>query len=139
MPSIADIRREKARQLARDAGGQAEFARKVGYSDSRVSQLLGTNFIRNIGNRSAHEIERAFGKEDGWLSLPDVAENTTNTASTNNQPAKEDHFYFIHVHEDLLEIISAWNTATEMGRNAIKAAARAAPRDEAKLRLVKNG
>ena len=67
MGKIEDTRRKNARQLAAITGGPAKFARKTGLSDSRVSQIIGENFTRNIGNKTAQLIESSFGKPEGWL------------------------------------------------------------------------
>lgn len=63
------IRRMKTLQLVEQAGGPAKFARKIGRSDSQVSQILGGKH-RQIGARLARDIEKAFGLEPGYLDTP---------------------------------------------------------------------
>jgi len=64
-----DIRRENARKLAADAGGLTEFARKTGMENSQVSQLIGKNPTKNIGNIVAARIENAFDLVEGSLDI----------------------------------------------------------------------
>lgn len=64
-----DIRRENARKLAADAGGLAEFARKTGMENSQVSQIIGKNPTKNIGNIVAARIENAFDLVEGSLDV----------------------------------------------------------------------
>lgn len=68
-----DTRRENARRLAAAAGGLAEFGRKTGMENSQVSQIIGKNPTKNIGNIVAARIERAFDLAEGSL---DVAPST---------------------------------------------------------------
>lgn len=62
-----DIRRENARQLAREVGGITAFSNKIGKSQPQASHLIGANPVKNIGPGIARQIERAFGKPHGWL------------------------------------------------------------------------
>lgn len=62
-----ETRRDNARELARSVGGAAEFGRTVGMEASQVSQLIGKNPIKNIGNSIARRIETSFSKPEGWL------------------------------------------------------------------------
>lgn len=66
----SDIRRQNARNLAEDIGGSAELARRISMSDSQVSQLIGENPVKNIGQIIARRIEEAFNKPEGWLDIP---------------------------------------------------------------------
>lgn len=60
--------RELARRLSKDGGsGFKEIAEKMGWQQSLTSQLLGANAKRKITDQRAREIEKAFGKEHGWL------------------------------------------------------------------------
>jgi hypothetical protein len=65
-----EIRRQNARELARAAGGQTEFGRMVDMEGPQVSQIIGKNPIKNIGNSIAKRIEIAFSKPEGWLDQP---------------------------------------------------------------------
>lgn len=64
-----DVRRENARELARTIGGLAEFGRTLEMEGSQVSQLIGKNPVKNIGNSIARRIERAFSKPEGWIDV----------------------------------------------------------------------
>ena len=67
-----EIRRENARSLADQAGGQVEFGRALDMVPSQVSQLIGRTPIKNIGNSIAKRIEQAFEKPAGWLDVRHV-------------------------------------------------------------------
>jgi phage repressor protein C with HTH and peptisase S24 domain len=62
-----EIRRANTLELARQIGGPAAFGRKMGMSDSQVSQIIGKTPTKNIGNIVAHRIEDRFEKARGWL------------------------------------------------------------------------
>lgn len=64
---ITNIRRENARRLAREAGGPAEFGRRVAMADSQITHLIGEKKTKNIGAIIARRIEKAFNKPIGWL------------------------------------------------------------------------
>lgn len=63
----SDIRLKNARLLVAESGGLAEFAKRVGMSDSQASQIVGKNPTRGIGNTTAPRIEDAFNRNAGWL------------------------------------------------------------------------
>lgn len=63
----ATIRLRNVRALIKEAGGPADFARRVGMSDSQVGQVAGPKPTRGIGNIVAGRIEVAFNKPTGWL------------------------------------------------------------------------
>jgi hypothetical protein len=65
-----ELRRENARKLASGKGGKADFARLVSMEPSQVSQLIGPNPSKNIGNSIARRIERAYELPEGWIDLP---------------------------------------------------------------------
>ena len=65
--NVKDIRRENMRALARQAGGISEIAERLDKSQSQISHLIGSNPIKNIGDRIASEVEQAFNKPHGWL------------------------------------------------------------------------
>lgn len=65
--TVSDVRRENARLLAKEVGGLAAFARRIGRADPYVSQVIGANPQRGIGHAMARHIEAAFGKPQGWL------------------------------------------------------------------------
>jgi phage repressor protein C with HTH and peptisase S24 domain len=62
-----EIRRENARKLAAACESKVEFARLLGMEPSQVSQIIGPNPSKNIGNSVARRIEKAFGKPEKWL------------------------------------------------------------------------
>lgn len=65
----AEIRLENARRLASEVGQPADFARRLGMSDSQMGQLIGRNPVRNIGPRIARRMEEVCGKPEGWLDV----------------------------------------------------------------------
>lgn len=67
---VYEIRLVNVRNLAHKCGGPAEFARKTGLSDSRVSQIIGKNPTKQIGPKAARDIEKSFGLAHGELDLP---------------------------------------------------------------------
>lgn len=64
-----ELRRENARKLASGKGGKADFARVVSMEPSQVSQLIGPNPSKNIGNSIARRIEQAYKLPEGWLDV----------------------------------------------------------------------
>lgn len=70
-----DVRRENARKLAVDAGGLTEFGRRIGMENSQVSQIIGKNPTKNIGNIVAARIEQAFGLAEGALDTRPAPES----------------------------------------------------------------
>ncbi len=137
MAKIDDIRRQNARDLAKQAGGPANFARKVGMADSRVSQLIGEKYVRNIGGKAAGSIEDAFGMEPGWLdtdhSRPANATPQVGAIEKGPLPLKVSLAY---VTDEELGILTSFREANEMGRDLIVEASIAAPRDEKKLQKI---
>lgn len=70
MKSISELRRENALALiAKDEtiSGLTDFAKKIGKAQAYVSNILGENPKRNIGNQVAREIEKYFNIQSGWL------------------------------------------------------------------------
>lgn len=64
---IKTIRRENARRVAQEMGGAAALARALDMPNSGVSQIIGKNPRRNIGDTMARRIEDAGGYHHGWL------------------------------------------------------------------------
>lgn len=87
--SREEIRRENARRLANGLGGKSAFARLLQMEASQVSQIIGPNPKKNIGNSIARRIEQAHHLPEGWLDEehPEFA-----AAKENNQtpPAPAD-------------------------------------------------
>lgn len=65
--NVKDIRRKNLRAIARSVGGVTQLAERLGKSQSQISHLIGTNPVKNIGDRFAAEVEKAFTKPHGWL------------------------------------------------------------------------
>src|SRR6185312_8382095 len=65
--NVKEIRRRNLRVLARLVGGVTQLAERLGKSQSQISHLIGTNPVKNIGDKLAAEIERVFEKPNGWL------------------------------------------------------------------------
>jgi SOS-response transcriptional repressor LexA len=65
--NVKDIRRFNLRRLAEEIGGITALAKNLGKSQSQISHLIGTRPIKNIGDKLAAEIEKAFNKSAGWL------------------------------------------------------------------------
>jgi transcriptional regulator with XRE-family HTH domain len=133
--TISEIRRTTARLLAARVGGQADFARKVGMSDSQVSQLLAEKPTKNIGNIIARRIEVAFGLTEGWLdtarSEADVAQALLSEAKVSlvkTQPPREavESFVPFYIDPVEVEIINSYRRADAGGKLSIRAAAEAA-------------
>jgi len=143
MGKLDDIRRENARKLVASVDGPANFARKVGLTDSRVSQLLGKKFTRNIGNVAASQIEAAFNLPDGWLS---AEQNSNYQYPTNSPPDKalvsdQGHSSYAdislaYVTQEELQILTAFREANEVGKEMFRSAAIAAPKDAKKLQAI---
>lgn len=64
-----EIRRENARRLADGLGGKSAFARLLQMEASQVSQIIGPNPKKNIGNSIARRIEQAHHLPEGWLDV----------------------------------------------------------------------
>ncbi|KQV51340.1 LexA family transcriptional regulator [Duganella sp. Root336D2] len=86
-----DIRRENARKLAEDAGGLAEFARRTGMENSQVSQIIGKNPTKNIGNIIATRIENAFDLVEGSLDIGQQPPATTAQPAATLKAADDSH------------------------------------------------
>lgn len=65
--NVKEIRRMNLRALARAVGGVTQLAERLGKSQSQISHLIGTNPVKNIGDKLAAEVERVFEKSNGWL------------------------------------------------------------------------
>ncbi|MDH0032041.1 MULTISPECIES: LexA family transcriptional regulator [unclassified Acinetobacter] len=81
LQTIHEIRLSNARKLMEDSGlDRTEFAEKIQMSYNLLSQYIGKNPTKNIGDETAEKIEQAFNKPKGFLdqsqdnlskSLPD--------------------------------------------------------------------
>jgi hypothetical protein len=61
------IRLINLRALAAQEGGITALANRLEKSQSQISQLIGSKPIKNIGSLIAREVDRSFGKPEGWL------------------------------------------------------------------------
>lgn len=106
-----EIRRENARWLARAFGGPVRFAEAIDVSDSRVSQLIGKNPTKKIGDATARRIEEAYGKPTGWMDTP------------NAWQAEEGGDQVLVPVDVASRLLSLFGSATEGGREQIIRAA----------------
>ncbi len=65
--NIKEIRRYNLRLLAKEVGGISKLAEFLDKQPSFISQIIGSNVRKNIGDKLASEIEAKFNKEEGWL------------------------------------------------------------------------
>lgn len=118
----AEIRRENARWLAAQCGGPTLFADKLELSQSRVSQLIGQNPVKNIGTATARKIEEAFGKPMGWLDVP----NAWKSESEKKAEAAQQHDIGLRISR----LVSLFVEASEDGQNQIMRMAESAEKAE---------
>ena len=65
---IHEIRLLNARKIMKESGlDRTQFAEKIGMSYNLLSQYIGKNPKKNIGDDTAEKIEKAFGKVSGFL------------------------------------------------------------------------
>lgn len=77
MKPVSDIRRQNLSALVAQEGSQVAVAAKLGKDKNQIYQWLldpSTEGARNVGPRSARQIEQAFGKPDGWLDHEHTAD-----------------------------------------------------------------
>lgn len=132
MGKIDDNRRKNARLLAAEIGGNSRFARKVELSDSRVSQLIGENYTRNIGDKTAAMIEQAFCKESGWLDSiiepdainpPSTPKDRNAIESSHQSDAIKTELCQLHyLTLEELEIVLTFRGADSVGKASINSA-----------------
>lgn len=80
-----DVRRENARRLAEESGGFTEFAKRTGMDNSHVSQIIGKNPKKNIGNIIAKRIEDAYNLPEGSLDIPPGQEATSDSVTPHDE------------------------------------------------------
>lgn len=137
MGKIDETKRKNARQLVKSAGGPAKFARMTGLTDSRVSQITGDNFTRNIGKKTAELIETSFDKTEGWLSLDhDYGEIQKSYAVNERQERPSSTVNLVYLTNEELEIITAFREADQQGKDLIHTSKKLAVKDEKKLRDI---
>lgn len=62
-------RRNNARELARECGGQRAFADRINRQANQVNHIIGKTPRKNIGKELARHIETCFDKPSGWLDI----------------------------------------------------------------------
>lgn len=75
MKTIAEIRRENLQALIDEAGSIAEMNERMGWdrTDPRLTRIRNANVRGDrgkpfqMGDALAREIERVFGREEGWM------------------------------------------------------------------------
>jgi hypothetical protein len=70
MKPIAQVRRERLRELVTEAGSQVAVALRIGKDKNQIYQWLlepSETGARNIGSRSARLLEDSFAKPNGWM------------------------------------------------------------------------
>ncbi len=138
MGIIDDIRRANARQLSKECGGNAEFSRKVGFSDARTSQLLGEKFSRNIGHKAAAQIEEAFKLSTGWLSVNhDYQTHPSNDTKQVEEPSTGyDKPQLIYATPDEIALLSRYREITKDSQAGVWTALQIGERDEEKITRI---
>lgn len=72
LKTIHEIRLGNSRKLMKDSGlNRTEFAEKIDMSYNLLSQYVGKNPTKNIGDDTAEKIEKAFNKPKGFLDQSD--------------------------------------------------------------------
>lgn len=69
-------RRENARTLSKNCGGQVQFADRIQRQPNQINHIIGPNPSKNIGKRLARHIEKCFGKPEGWLDRNHLSTGT---------------------------------------------------------------
>ncbi|MFZ6871140.1 hypothetical protein ACO0LF_03635 [Undibacterium sp. Di27W] len=144
---IAELRQKKLQELidsfSTDPGNRAAFCRAHGLDPLQIGQYFTTgSHGRNIGERKARHIEKMVGLEPGWLDQIDSNRNKTKAATpiVNEQPTNESlnivSLTYVTIEE--IELLTAFREANDMGKNMFKAAILTAPRDQARIRSIKN-
>ena len=79
---IHEIRLKNTRDLMKKSGlSRTDFAEKVGLSYNLLSQYIGKNPTKNIGDETALKIEEAFGKPKGFLDQASAVNISLDEAS----------------------------------------------------------
>lgn len=83
LKTIHEIRLSNTRKLMKESGlNRTEFAEKIDMSYNLLSQYVGKNPTKNIGDDTAEKIEKAFNKPKGYLDQSD-SESIQNLGSFN--------------------------------------------------------
>lgn len=74
LQTIHEIRLSNTKRLIKELGlTRTEFAEKIDMSYNLVSQYIGKNPTKNIGDDTAEKIEKAFHKPKGFLDQSGIA------------------------------------------------------------------
>lgn len=74
MSTVYKVRLVNLRALIREAGGATAVAKLLDMEASQLSQIAGRTPTRNIGHKTARNIEVKFSKPEGWLDSLQVFE-----------------------------------------------------------------
>lgn len=97
---IHEIRLLNARKIMKDSGlDRTQFAEKIGMSYNLLSQYIGKNPKKNIGDDTAEKIENAFNKPKGFLDQA----NQFNSI-------KDQHF----------QIVDTWDSETPLNDDEVE-------------------
>lgn len=132
LKTIHEIRLGNTRKLMKESGlTRSEFAEKIDMSYGLVSQYIGKNPTKNIGDETALKIEEAFSKPRGYLDQSDnqnVKAQQLDSATSfkkldieafkkkYNIPDSEDAVLFSNVIEKPLVITKRWVPVKAYGK-----------------------
>lgn len=68
------IRRMNVRNLAEEVGGITKLADMAHTSQSYLSQIIGPNPSRQVGDSLARQVEQATGRPHGWLDQSHITD-----------------------------------------------------------------
>jgi hypothetical protein len=77
---IKTIRKMNVRLLEREIGSLSALARHAGTSQSYLSQCVGPNAFRSIGDEMARRLEHAMKKPHGWMDQGHMEESQVSSA-----------------------------------------------------------
>jgi hypothetical protein len=125
MRTIDEIRRANLEILLSEAGSQAEIGRRIDRTPNQVNQWFGKGSSRNIGDKSARELEVAFDKPKGWMDQDHNSESQSAGRVPEKFRASVELLYYtlsnlgkplsLVSDDDLLEL--AYRTVDEDGRD----------------------
>ena len=64
---IKDIRLRNMNKLIEECGSLNQFCEITGITQSYISQIRSEKSEKNVGDKTADTIEKAFGKDRGWM------------------------------------------------------------------------
>jgi hypothetical protein len=62
-------RRDNLRRLSQEAATQHDFAESLDVTDGFLSQIIGINPSRRVGEKLARQVESRLGLGYGWLDV----------------------------------------------------------------------